>query len=120
MKPGIIQGALPFTLGNMFFVAPSASYTVAGVRGAQAFSASDDNSGLDPEHALLTIAAAIAKCTANVGDTIVLLPGTHSSAAASLATAGVTFMGTPYFPQAAPKGLASWQPPVTITGTTGV
>jgi hypothetical protein len=60
---------------------------------------SDGNDGLSPERPLATIAQAIANCTANVGDVIVLLPGTHnattlagSTAAAALAfsKAGIT------------------------------
>lgn len=106
---------LPFTLGNIFYVAPSASYTIAGVRGPQAFSASDDNDGLVPERALLTLGAAVDKCTANIGDVIALLPGTHSVANKTIATAGIRIVGLPYFPQAAIGSYNGWQPEVTIT-----
>lgn len=120
MRPGLNQGALPFTLGNLFFVAPSASYSIAGPRGLMTFTASDDNDGLTPERALLTISRAIALCNSDVGDTICLLPGTHSSAAATLNKSGINFVGTPYFPQASSRGVHNWQPRVTITGTTGI
>lgn len=59
------QGApvLPFTTGTVRFV----SSTTAG--------ASDNNNGLDVTTPMATIDAAIGKCTANVGDTIVVMPG---------------------------------------------
>lgn len=109
-------GALPMSVGRVFFVSPSSSYTVAG----RAYSASDNNDGLSPERALLTISQAITNATASVGDVIALLPGTHTSAAAALNKAGLTFVGLPYFPQATiGNGFYSWQPPVTVTGSTG-
>lgn len=114
-KYGNIFGALPMTVGNVFFVAPSASYQVAG----RSFTASDDNDGLSPERAVLTISRAIALASSDVGDVIALLPGTHSSAAAALSKNGITFVGLPYYPQSAVNGLMSWHPQVTVTGTTG-
>ncbi len=114
-KYGSQFGALPMTGGNIFFVAPSASYTLAG----RAYSASDNNDGLSPEQALLTISQAISNATANAGDVIALLPGTHTSAAAAASKAGISFVGLPYFPQANVGGYHGWQPQVTVTGSTG-
>jgi hypothetical protein len=99
------------SMGKTIFVAPSASYTVGG----NAYSASDDNDGLSPERAKLTISGAITNATANAGDVIALLPGTHTSAAAALSKAGLTFVGLPYFPQAQVGGYHGWQPQVTVT-----
>lgn len=91
-KYGTIWGAIPQTAGRVFWVAPSASYTVEG----RAYPASDQNDGLSPERALLTLAQAVTNATASVGDVIVLLPGAHSwSASAALSKAGLTVMGLP-------------------------
>lgn len=99
MRPGIFQGRFPTSLGSIFFVAPSASYTIAGIRGGQAYTASDDNDGLVPERALLTIAAALLKCTANCGDIVALLPGTHTQVGATaVSVAGVQIIGLPVNP----------------------
>jgi hypothetical protein len=46
---------------------------------------SDDNHGLTPERAFLTIAAAITATTTNRGDTIVLLPGDLADISTALA-----------------------------------
>lgn len=89
-KYGTIWGQVPFTTGRVFFVAPSASYVVEG----RTYSASNNNDGLSPERALLTLAYATSLTTANVGDTVFLLPGTHTiSTVVTLATAGVTYVG---------------------------
>lgn len=95
-KYGTIWGQIPVTAGRVFWVAPSSSYTVDG----RAYSASDDNDGLSPERALRRINRAWALCTANAGDVIALLPGTHSAAntsgtATSIAAsvAGVRMIG---------------------------
>lgn len=91
-KYGTLWGAIPQTAGRVFWVAPSASYTVDG----RSYSASDDNDGLSPERALVTVDRAWNLVTANVGDVIVLLPGTHSPSASIAADiAGVTMMGLP-------------------------
>jgi len=91
-KYGPIWGQIPSTAGRVFWVAPAASYTVNG----DGYSASDDNDGLDPRRALLTVDRAWNLVTANVGDVIVLLPGTHSPSASIAAdVAGVTMMGLP-------------------------
>lgn len=87
---GTVIGDVPTTLGRVFFVAPTSAYTING----QAFEASDDNDGLAPDRAVRTIARAIALATANVGDTIALLPGTHTSATqVAINKAGLTFIG---------------------------
>jgi hypothetical protein len=87
---GSIFGVLPWTSGRVFWVAPSATYSVGG----QSYIASDGNGGLNPAEALLTVNAAVAKCTADVGDIIALLPGSHSwSATQTLSVAGVKVLG---------------------------
>lgn len=79
-----------FSPGRIFWVAPAAAYTIDG----NSYDASDDNDGLDPRRALRTINRGWALCTANVGDTIILLPGTHAPTATIAASvAGVTMMG---------------------------
>ena len=50
-KYGTYFGQVPVQLGRVHFVAPAASYTVDG----RSYSASDDNDGLSPERALLTV-----------------------------------------------------------------
>lgn len=91
-KYGTIWGQIPNTAGSVYWVAPSATYTVEG----RAYSASDNNDGKSPERALLTLDYAVGLCTANAGDVIVLLPGAHSwSASVALDVAGVTIMGLP-------------------------
>ena len=91
-KVGSFWGMIPQTSGRVFWVAPSASYTVEG----RTYSASDDNDGLSPERAVLTLDYAIGLTTANVGDVIVLLPGSHSwSATATADVAGITITGIP-------------------------
>ena len=91
-KYGSFWGMIPQTSGRVFWVAPSASYTVEG----RAYSASDNNDGLSPERAVLTLDYAIGLCTANVGDVIVLLPGSHSwSASVAVDVAGITITGLP-------------------------
>jgi hypothetical protein len=89
-KYGTIWGQVPFTTGRVFFVAPSDSYVVEG----RTYSASNDNDGLSPERAVRTLAYATSLTAANVGDTVFLLPGTHTiTAVVTLATAGVTYVG---------------------------
>lgn len=107
---GDFWGRIPETGGNVYWVAPAASYTVGG----EAHSASDDNDGLDPRRALLTVDRAWNLVTANVGDVIVLLPGTHSPSASIAADiAGVTMMGLP-------SGRGNFmQPKATIAAITG-
>lgn len=96
---GKVLGSLPVSYGRTYFVAPSASYTVNG----KPASASDGNDGLHPTRALRTINRAWELVTANAGDVIVLLPGTHNpqnsaGTATSVAAnvAGVTMTGLPF------------------------
>lgn len=90
---GRLWGQIPSTAGQVFWVAPgSGAYTVNGT----VYDASDGNDGLDPGRALATIDAAWNAVTANAGDVIVLLPGSHSPSASIAAdVAGVTMMGLP-------------------------
>jgi hypothetical protein len=89
---GRLWGQIPNTAGQVFWVSPSAGYTVNG----ESFRASDDNDGLKPEEALLTIDRAWNLVTASAGDVIVLLPGDHALTASIAADqAGVTMMGLP-------------------------
>jgi len=103
-KWGGIWGFNPVTTGSIFFVAPvsssSASYTIEN----RSYTASDGNDGLSPERALATVKQAISLATANNGDIICLLPGTHNASTATNETAagniavnkaGLTFIGLP-------------------------
>jgi len=98
-KHGGYWGNIPATIGNVYWVAPALSYYVDG----EQYESSDNNDGLSPQKALRRVERAWNLVTANQGDIIVLLPGTHSSAtqftstAASVAAdiAGVTMMGLP-------------------------
>ncbi len=93
-KYGTIWGTIPTTSGTVYWVAPGAgAYTVDG----RSYDASDGNDGKSPERALATIARAWALVRANAGDIIILLPGTHTAAGASVAAnvAGVAMFGLP-------------------------
>ena len=97
-KYGSFLGAIPQACGRVFWVAPALSYMVDG----QYYESSDANDGLSPQKALRRVNRAWALVTANQGDVIVLLPGTHSAAntagtATSVAAsvAGVTMIGLP-------------------------
>lgn len=95
-KFGTFWGQIPQTTGRLFWVSPSASYTVEG----RAYSASDDNDGLSPERAFRTIDYAVGKCTANVGDVIVLLNGAHTTTGTiTVDVAGITITGMPGGPR---------------------
>lgn len=88
-KYGTIWGAVPQTHGRVLWVAPSTPYTVDG----NAYDASDGNDGLSPERALSTINRAIVLATANAGEVIMLLPGTHTdSVTVTLNKAGLSFV----------------------------
>lgn len=120
-KVGSLWGSVPVTTGRIFWVAPSASYTLEG----RAFSASDDHDGLSPERALLTADNAVGRCSANAGDVIVLLPGSHSySATVACDVAGITITGIPTLNTG--KGLRrnagnKWMKTrVTCTATAGI
>lgn len=95
----------------MFFVAPSASYTVNGT----AYDSSDDNDGLAPERAVRTVGRAIVLAAANVGDVIQLLEGTHTvTATVAVNKAGLTFRGS-----SEGYGEGSFWRPSTILTSTG-
>ena len=87
---GSFWGDIPTTNGRVFWVAAASSYTVEG----RSYTASNNNDGLSPERAFLTLDYAVNQCTANVGDVIVLLPGAHSwSATQTVDVEGVTITG---------------------------
>lgn len=89
-KYGTIFGEIPQQTGRVHFVAPSSPYTVDG----RAYDASDDNDGQSPERALRTISQALTNATANAGETIFLLEGTHAQTATlRVQKAGVTIVG---------------------------
>lgn len=91
-KMGSLWGDFPTLTGRVFFVAPSATYTVEG----RSYTASDGNKGLSPEDALLTVNQAVSNATADVGDVICLLPGSHSwSATQTISKAGLKVLGIP-------------------------
>src|SRR3990167_8720227 len=97
-KYGSLWGAVPQTCGRVFWVSPTDTFTIEGT----AWPASDENDGLSPERPLRRVNRAWALVTANAGDIIMLLPGTHvaqnmAGTATSIAAnvAGVTMMGLP-------------------------
>lgn len=91
-KYGTQWGDVPTITGRIFFVAPSATYTVAG----NTYSASDGNDGLSPERALLTVNQFNTNATADVGDICQLLPGSHSWATTqTISKAGLKILGVP-------------------------
>lgn len=93
-KFGQAYGQVPYRLGNTYYVAPAASYTLAGDAGGRTHEASDDHDGLSPTRALRTVARALTLATANAGDTIFLLPGTHTvTATVALSKAGISIVG---------------------------
>jgi len=114
-KYGTMWAMLPMTVGQVWWVAPSSGYLVDG----RTYSSSDNNDGLSPERALATIAQAVTNATANAGDVIALLPGTHVSANAAVNKAGLTFVGLPFYPQMEVNDLTSglYGPKVIITGS---
>lgn len=59
--PVLPGGQVPSTTGSVFFV--------------HSGTGSNNNAGLDPDSPLATIDAAVGKCTSNVGDVIVVMPG---------------------------------------------
>jgi len=87
------------TFGNIFYVGS----TVTGT--------SDSNQGTNPTAPKATLESAINACTANNGDTIVLLPG-HTEAVTSTSTnvdvAGITIIGL---------GRGSMKPTLTFAAT---
>ena len=92
-KWGSAWGDIPLMTGRQFFVAPSATYTLEG---RASYVASDGHDGLSPERALLTVNQAVTNATADVGDVILLLPGSHSWAATqTISKAGLKVLGVP-------------------------
>lgn len=82
----VLPGGVPPTTGNVFFVSSTSAY-----RGDAA------GYGEDPSKPFATIDFAIGRCTANQGDTIILMPG-HAetvAAAAGIAcdVAGISIIG---------------------------
>jgi len=112
-KWGSQWGDIALMTGRQFFVAPSATYTLEG----RSYVASNDNDGLSPERALLTVNAAVSLATADVGDIILLLPGSHSwSATQTLSKAGVKVMGIPGGPiDPAARGTRTTRYDVAVT-----
>src|SRR3990167_1003084 len=99
-KYGTLWGDVPQTTGDVWWVSPADSYTVAG----KTYSASNDNDGLSPDRALRTPAQAITNATADAGDIIAMLPGTHtSSAVVTLNKAGLSFIGVQPVSRIAPQ-----------------
>ena len=89
-KYGTYFGQLIQQTGRVHFVAPAASYTVDG----RAYSASDDNDGLSPERALLTLSQAYTNVTASAGEVIFLMEGTHvQTATIRVQKAGIAIIG---------------------------
>lgn len=78
-------GGIPFTSGSVFFVGSTATHK------------NDNNPGTEIEYPMATIDAAIGRCTANVGDIIIVLPGhaeTLSAASAiTVDVAGISIIG---------------------------
>lgn len=104
-KYGTLFGKPVQTGGRMFFVGPGSSSVSTVQIDGRSIPMSDGNDGLSPERPLSTIAQAISLCTANVGDMILLLPGTHNlttqtgqttAAALACSKAGITVIGLPY------------------------
>jgi hypothetical protein len=88
-KYGTLWGDIPQTTGQVHWVSPGDSYVIDG----KTF-ASNDQDGLHPERAVRTVQQAITNATADAGDVIMLLPGTHTSAAVvTLNKAGLSFVG---------------------------
>ena len=97
-KYGTLYGLPVVQTGQVFYVAPAASYTIAG----RSFDASNDNDGLSPERAIRDLNRFVTLATANVGDVAVLLEGTHTVTAVQRITkAGLTVVGVrdPYGPE---------------------
>lgn len=123
-KYGTVWGTEPTIAGRIFWVAPSDSYTVEG----RTYSASNDNDGLSPERAFRTLAYAVLSTRSNAavsGDTILLLPGDHSSTATvTVSTAGLKIFGlpgnTPHYRNRRNAGGKKLRTTITNTGTAGV
>ncbi len=83
--------------GRTIYVAPSAQYSgivsnISGGGGSSGtFGASDNNDGLSPERAVVSVTRAMALAVA--GDTVILLPGTHTTTSIVTPPAGVSIFG---------------------------
>lgn len=73
----VTPASVPATSGKVFFVHSSGS---------------NGNSGKDTAHPLATVAAAIAKCTADKGDTVLVMPG-HTETLTAAAAIAVNVSG---------------------------
>lgn len=108
---GSLYGHIPMYTGRVFFVSPAATYLLDG----QTYAASDNHDGLYPTRALRTIPQAITNATADAGDVILLLEGTHTvTAAINVNKAGLTFWGI----HSGPMTINLYQPR-TIVASTG-
>lgn len=109
----------------MFWVAPSSPYYIDG----RSYDAADENDGLSPERALLTVArgltlAGISANTgasiSNTGEVVMLLPGTHTvTAQVRMQTAGVTLTGLPVNKTDQPPSFAGPAKPAAVLTSTG-
>jgi hypothetical protein len=98
-KYGTLWGAIPQTQGSVFWVSAGDTYVVDGIT----YSASDDHDGIAPDRACRRVNHVMDNLvTADGGDVVVLLPGTHTlqnsagtSTSLAMDTAGVTLMGLP-------------------------
>lgn len=96
---GNLLGSMPLATGKTLWVSPAATATVNG----RTVNASDGNDGLTAYRPLRTLNRALTLATANAGDVIVLLPGTHTpqdsagtATSAAVSVAGVTITGLPF------------------------
>jgi hypothetical protein len=120
-KYGTIWGLAPRFVGQVLFVAPADSYTIEG----RTYSSSDNNDGLSPERAVRTINRGIALANASSGDSVILLPGSHSvSTTVTVNKAGVAILGMPgayqMEDQRGPSGSKRLRTSVTSTETAGI
>ena len=79
-----VEGGIPFTGGSVFHVSSTHAQ------------ASDTNPGTDPDTPMATLDAAVARCTANKGDIIILYPAHVESignAQIDLDVAGISVIG---------------------------
>ena len=89
-KYGSLFGVPVVQTGRVYYIAPAAAYTVDG----RSYLASNDNDGLSPEKAIRDINRFVALATASVGDTAVLLEGTHTvTEVQRIDKAGLTIVG---------------------------
>ena len=121
---GTLWGNEPTIAGRIFWVSPSDQYTLEG----RTYSASNDNTGLSPEKAFRTLAYAVSTTRSNApvaGDTIILLPGDHTSTSTvTISTAGLKIFGLPgalpHYRTRRNSGGKKLRATITNTGTAGV